>query len=638
MNNIIRYVRQSLSMKLGLSILLLTVIIFVVSLGALFLQSRYLVKHMALQKASSVLNTTVQRVVSNLSTVETATDACDWLVADRLQPDSLLVLSRRIVTLNANVNGCSITTEPNMFPQYGRYFSAYTVRQTDTIVTVREGEYEYFDKVWYRTPRDSGKPCWVDPFDDFNEGTLSASAMIASYCKPLYDSQGRFIGVISSDLSLPRLSEIIATEKPYPNSYFMLLGEDGHYFVHPDTTRLVSKTIFSGTDPKQHSDIVALGHEMTSGKQGSIRIEVDGHHSLVCYQPVPGTKWSMALVCPDSDILSSYNRLSYIILPLLTVGLLLILLFCRHIVAHAIRPLSVLEQQIQRIALGQYDRLIPHSGRLDAVGRLQDSFATMQQSLNRHVSEILRINNETEQRNEELLQASSLAEEAGRQKSAFIQNMTHQIRTPLNIIMGFSQVLRDNLGELSPDEVKSITDMMNHNTGSLSRMVLMLYDSSDSGFTEELSSNQSEVVAVNEVARECIAVNNSLFPDLHVDFETALPDTFTILSNRLYLVRSLREVLYNSAKYSDGQHIALRVSKTGSIVRFVFQDTGPGISADYRPQMFEPFTKVNDLSEGLGLGLPLSKRHICNLGGDLILDTTYRLGCRFIVTLPANHA
>ena len=175
MNNIIRYVRQSLSMKLGLSILLLTVIIFVVSLGALFLQSRYLVKHMALQKASSVLNTTVQRVVSNLSTVETATDACDWLVADRMQPDSLLVLSRRIVTLNANVNGCSITTEPNMFPQYGRYFSAYTVRQTDTIVTVREGEYEYFDKVWYRTPRDSGKPCWVDPFDDFSTTVRAVS-------------------------------------------------------------------------------------------------------------------------------------------------------------------------------------------------------------------------------------------------------------------------------------------------------------------------------------------------------------------------------------------------------------------------------------------------------------------------------
>ena len=50
--------------------------------------------------------------------------------------------------------------------------------------------------------------------------------------------------------------------------------------------------------------------------------------------------------------------------------------------------------------------------------------------------------------------------------------------------------------------------------------------------------------------------------------------------------------------------------------------------------MFEFFTKVSDFSEGLGLGLPLSKRHITNLGGDLTLDTGYREGCRLIITLP----
>ena len=50
--------------------------------------------------------------------------------------------------------------------------------------------------------------------------------------------------------------------------------------------------------------------------------------------------------------------------------------------------------------------------------------------------------------------------------------------------------------------------------------------------------------------------------------------------------------------------------------------------------MFMPFTKVNDLSEGLGLGLPLSKRHVQNLGGELTLDTTYREGCRFVIELP----
>jgi C4-dicarboxylate-specific signal transduction histidine kinase len=69
-------------------------------------------------------------------------------------------------------------------------------------------------------------------------------------------------------------------------------------------------------------------------------------------------------------------------------------------------------------------------------------------------------------------------------------------------------------------------------------------------------------------------------------------------------------------------------------VRFIFEDTGPGIDKAYHKMIYEPFTKINDLSEGLGLGLPLSKRHIINLGGELTLDETYTEGCRFIIELP----
>ena len=93
-------------------------------------------------------------------------------------------------------------------------------------------------------------------------------------------------------------------------------------------------------------------------------------------------------------------------------------------------------------------------------------------------------------------------------------------------------------------------------------------------------------------------------------------------------------MLYNAAKYSDGKHIALRLSETDRFIRFVVEDTGLGIVESYYDQMYEPFSKVNDLSEGLGLGLPLSKRHAINMGGDLTLDTTYRDGCRFILEIP----
>jgi signal transduction histidine kinase len=125
-----------------------------------------------------------------------------------------------------------------------------------------------------------------------------------------------------------------------------------------------------------------------------------------------------------------------------------------------------------------------------------------------------------------------------------------------------------------------------------------------------------------------------VFPELSIAFESSLPDTFCIYTNHNYLQLTLRELLYNASKYSDGQNIMLRIIEKEQTVRFIVQDTGPGIPEEDSIRLFEPFTKANDLSDGLGLGLPLAKRHIDSLNGELIHDTSYHEGCRFIIVLP----
>ena len=621
-------------MKLSLGILLMAVPIFILSLGILFIQSRNNVKKEAMEHANSVLSTAMQRICRFMNNVETATDINDWEVVENLDPDSILAYSRSIVVLNGNIDGCSISTEPNVFSKYGRYFSAYTVREKDTITTVIEEQYEYFEKVWYKTPHFQGKPCWVVYYDESDSLEVTLDGMIASYSKPLYDAQKQFIGVISTDLSLLHLSRIITAEKPYPDSYFMMTDDEGRYFIHPDTTKLFTHTIFSDTDPRQHADLITLGHEMTTGKQGNLRVNIDGEPCLVCYQPVPGTKWSLAIVCPDRNILQNYNRLSYIIVPLILVGLLLILLFCSMAVTHAIRPVNKLAGKLQRIAAGHYDEKISRSRYNDAVGHLQNNFVTMQESLSQHVNNIQQMNTEASRRNEELVHASEMAKDADRQKSLFIQNVSHQVRTPLNIIMGFAQVLSESRSQLPTEEAATITRMMSNNAMILERMTLMLFDSSARGTTEELYTDREEEVFCNEVGLNSIDQTLELFPDLQIAFETSLPDTFYIYTSQVYLIRTLRELLYNAAKYSDGQHISLRVSERQQFVRYTVEDTGPGIAEEDCSRLFDWFTKVNDLSDGLGLGLPLAKRHITNLGGELILDTSYHEGCRFIIELP----
>ena len=227
-----------------------------------------------------------------------------------------------------------------------------------------------------------------------------------------------------------------------------------------------------------------------------------------------------------------------------------------------------------------------------------------------------------------------MAEEADRQKTIFIQDVTHQIRTPLNIIMGFAQVLRNSNGEIPHDEVKKIVDMMDHNAKTLSRMLLMLYDCSDAGASVELQIHTDEMVSCNEVANESINYTRKHFPEINVRLESDLPDAYRLRTNRLYLMRTLRELLYNAAKYSNGAIVLFRIQDTGNTIRFIVEDQGPGMSEAYQEKMYEPFTKVNELSEGLGLGLPLCKRHSRSLGGDLFLDTSYHDGCRFILELP----
>ncbi|MCR5679113.1 MAG: histidine kinase [Prevotella sp.] len=653
----LRHPARSLSSKLSIGILILAIPIFVLSLGVLFYQSRFIIRNEAVGHAKSVLNATMQQLSRHLNAIETATKAYSWLVEENMHPDSLLAITHRLVLFNPHIDGCSVSTEPYVFEDYGRHFSAYSVREStategsikqgiDEVSTVVEEEYEYFEKVWYKEPRRNDEACWVVYFDEADSLALTIEGLLASYSRPLHRPDSSLVGIISTDMSLLQLSKVMADEKPYPHSYFVMVDEEGRYYIHPDVSRLYHQTIFSGADPSDHADLIALGHEMTKGKTGNMSVNIDGKPCLVCYQPVPGTRWSLALICPDSDVLADYHKLSYLVVPLLIFGLLVILLLCRRYVAHAIRPLGQLLEKTQSIAAGNMQVDIPHSEREDVVGRLQNSFATMLQSLNFHIDSVRDTTEQTRKVNEELAEATRLAQEADRQKTAFIQNVSHQIRTPLNIIMGFAQILSNEAQQASPsellseEELKTITNTMSHNTFLLRRLVLMLFDSSDTGLSEELRSHKRDMVPCNSVARDTIEYINKQYPNLDIKFFTEVPDDFCISSNRLYLSLSLREVLYNAAKYSDGQRVAVRIclsrSKDTDVVHFIIEDTGEGIADADRERMFTFFGKIDDLSEGLGLGLPLAKRHAQNLGGDLVLDADYHDGCRFILEQPIN--
>ena len=480
MRRIVQHIKQSLSWKLSLGILLMAIPIFMLSIGLLFLQSKEQIKEEATKHASSVLNTQMQRIRRSMNIVETATDINNWEVTAHLNPDSILAYSRFIVMLNGQIDGCSISAEPNTFPKYGRNFSAYTVREGDSVTTVIEEPYEYFEKVWYKTPHLLGKPCWVVYYDESDSLELTLDGMIASYSKPLYNADKHFVGIISTDLSLIRLSKMITSETPYPDSYFMMTGEEGRYFVHPDSTQLFTHTIFSDADPQRNADIYALGHEMTTGKKGSMSVRIDGEPCLVCYQPVPGTQWSLALVCPEWSILRGYHRLNYIISPLIFLGLLLILLLCSVTVAHAIHPLNRLTSKVQRIAEGHYDEPIPDCRKQDEVGLLQRHFQKMQQSLSTRMGEMQQLSATLQERGEELQATYEKAQAADRMKTNFLYNMSDQMMAPIGDIYQKVNTISDRGRELTEEDIDRLVDSIQKQGGKVTALLNQLIKDSES--------------------------------------------------------------------------------------------------------------------------------------------------------------
>ena len=627
-----------LSRKLSLGIILLAVPIFILSIGVLYIQSRYLIHKEAVEGGTSLLNSTLYRVRNYMNTVETAAKSNAWMLEENLRPDSMRSVSNRIVRLNAPVVSSSVFMIPDFFPEKGHSFSIYSASQGDTIATYIEPEYSYFNKACYTEPVKTGKACWVDPFVEYTEGEVDHNEAIATYCMPLRQPSGRIIGVLTADMSFSRLSKMInSIEHPYPNAYFILLGGDGRYLLHPDTTRLFRKTIFTDATPTKHSDLITLGHEMIARKRGSMHMTINNTLYHIIYRPVPGTDWSMAVACPDDDAMKSFYELGYIIIGIVILGLLLIIGLSRQVVKQTIRPINKLLESTQLIADGNFDKLIPITHRKGPLAKLQNSFATMQMSLNDRMGRLHTNAEQIREHNDKLEQARLQADDMVNRKNMFIQQVAQHIRMPLNVISGFANVLcesSDNKSAISDDEFGSMATMMKSNAVTMNRMVLMLFDASETDSNEALLCKRSDEVSVNAMAHECMKYTHSHFPNACIKFDTQLPDTVHIVTNHMYLMRTLCELLYNAAKYTDGLHINLTVSQTESTVRYTVQDVGPGLPPGSIQQIFKPFTKVENLAEGLGLGLPLAKRHALSLGGDLIFDIGYHEGCKVVLELP----
>ena len=233
----------------------------------------------------------------------------------------------------------------------------------------------------------------------------------------------------------------------------------------------------------------------------------------------------------------------------------------------------------------------------------------------------------------QLKKAYDHALESDKTKSAFIRNVTHEVRTPLNIISGFAQVIADPELVAGPEECAHIAQMMQKNTQLITSLVdEMLELSLNENTPEKVAKDES--VEVNDLIRDLLQENEyKVSKDIKLQFDSSLDETFRLQTNEGMLKRVISLLLDNAIKYTKEGSITLKTSADDQQMTFIVEDTGVGIPEKDAETIFDRFVKLDAFKEGLGLGLPLCRMIVNRLGGSVHLDTSYKQGARFVVKL-----
>ena len=245
------------------------------------------------------------------------------------------------------------------------------------------------------------------------------------------------------------------------------------------------------------------------------------------------------------------------------------------------------------------------------------------------------MNRRLKRKNEELAVARDQAQESLRMKSAFIKNITHEIRTPLNILSGFSQVLSQTDIDLPLEVRVEASTNIQENTNRITSLINRLLDLSESSSRSKIE--RSDDIGILQLCQTAISASGVADDTLHTFcFEAPyISESQTIKTSEQYCVQAIGHLLDNAIKFtSEGGSIRMLCEVKDSQLVISIEDTGCGIPKEKANDIFDEFVQLDEFKTGVGIGLTLSRNIARRLGGDLILDTTYNQGARFVLTLP----
>lgn len=228
------------------------------------------------------------------------------------------------------------------------------------------------------------------------------------------------------------------------------------------------------------------------------------------------------------------------------------------------------------------------------------------------------------------------AEKANQMKTAFILNISHEVRTPLNAIVGFSELLGDD--SFPEEEKKRFAFTINHSAGLLMNLINDVLE-----LSRLESGNFKFTIKEWDIALICRELVDEMKDKSHPDVEfvyAPASDSFLLRTDRFRLMQLLGHLLSNAIKFTRLGTVTFSFEKDeeNNSVRFVVTDTGCGIPAEMHKKIFERFEKLDEFQQGTGLGLAICQLVATRLQGSLSVDSSYTQGARFIFIHPCNLA
>ncbi|MDL2318019.1 response regulator [Eubacteriales bacterium OttesenSCG-928-A19] len=380
----------------------------------------------------------------------------------------------------------------------------------------------------------------------------------------------------------------------------------------------------------------------------------DGYYKV--YMPIHFSEvtnpWSVAVSVPMSEVLRKSNEIRNYVILTSVAGFIVITLLLYFVTRNLTKPILNLTESAKQVGEGNLAVDIPKAKNSDEVGILSAAFVAMVERINDLVSKLTQNTEELEKKNEylgelneKLSEAKDQAEASSRAKTEFLSNMSHEMRTPLNAIVGMTVIgKRTTDDEKKADAFKKIEEASEHLLALINNILDM----------SKMEANKLELAHAPFVFEKMIADSLALVRlqaqdkkhTLHTEMDEGIPKAF--VGDDVRLSQVLINLLSNAIKFTEDQgKIELRAhvkEKQGDLytLQFEISDTGIGIQAEQQARLFGMFEQADSSTSrnfgGTGLGLALSKRIVEAMGGQIWVDSAPGKGSTFFFTVRLEQS